>query len=101
MGSFMFKENTCRRLLGTAAAYLVAAKVSRTTSKAFIVKANKLLVAAILVSAIGAPIDSGAEQKNKANANPRFLRTRIGLGLVELRGFEPRTACMACKRSTN
>jgi thiol-disulfide isomerase/thioredoxin len=51
------------------------------------VKANKLLVAAILVSAIGAPIDSGAEQKNTAQqTRPAPVRLPIEGELPSMRG---------------
>jgi thiol-disulfide isomerase/thioredoxin len=55
-------------------------------SKAFIVNANKLLVAAILVSAIGSPIGTEAEEKNMAQMAPPRVQLPIEGELPSLGG---------------
>ncbi|CAG6393146.1 conserved hypothetical protein [Actinacidiphila cocklensis] len=58
--------------------------------------------------ALGAPYnDNGATQVGDAVTSADLLRTSLRGGgsskttVVELRGIEPRTSCMPCKRSTN
>jgi thiol-disulfide isomerase/thioredoxin len=58
-----------------------------TLSKGFIVKANKLLLAAILISAIGAPIETSAEEKKMLpQMTPGKVQLPIEGELPSLRG---------------
>ncbi len=46
-------------------------------------------------------LTDGTVVRNKKTASRRLFESIALTWGVELRGFEPRTSCMPCKRSTN